>query len=141
MSILVSSLSRSNVFWSSGYFNEIQAQCICMEIKVTQVLQLTFRIKKKNVVSFWQCPFHCYQSMSKCCNFQPKSCRGNQTDRENERHFAGFQNYEVEGNSASSHHGKGIFRGFINFFGWYVVWITIMSWLLDSHQTSYTACS
>lgn len=48
--------------------------------------------------------------MSKCCNFQPKSCRGNQTDRENERHFAGFQNYEVEGNSASSHQGKGIIK-------------------------------
>lgn len=48
--------------------------------------------------------------MSKCCNFQPNSCRGNQTDRENERHFAGFQNYEVEGNSTSSHQGKGIFK-------------------------------
>lgn len=48
--------------------------------------------------------------MSKCCNFQAKSCRRNQTDRKNERYFAGFRNYEVEENSASSQNGKGIYK-------------------------------
>lgn len=86
-----------------------------MVYEVTLVL-LSFGRKMKNVVSFWQCSFHCYQSMSKCCNFQARSCRRNQTDRKNERYSAGFQNYEVEENSASCHNGKGIYTSCFELF-------------------------